>query len=64
MPYENYRKAFRTSQKYIERELSAVTSASNELTSKAATNPDDTELLKTLDAMIAKVEGLGKKVGS
>lgn len=64
MPYENYRKAFRTSQKYIERELSAVTSASNELTRKAATNPDDTELLKTLDAMIAKVEGLGKKVRS
>lgn len=62
VPYENYRKVFRTSQKYVERELGAVQNASNELLKHADSNEDNGDMVKSLDAMIARVEGLKKKV--
>jgi len=63
VPYENYRKVFRTSQKNIERELGGVQSASNELLSSASTgilSPEDA--IKSIDTMIGKVEVLKRKV--
>jgi len=63
VPYENYRKIFRTSQKNLERELNAVQSTSNELadgSSSGALAAEDA--LKSIDNMIGKVEGLKRKV--
>ncbi|KZS87276.1 hypothetical protein SISNIDRAFT_491234 [Sistotremastrum niveocremeum HHB9708] len=62
VPYENYRKVFRTSQKYVERELGAVQNASNELLKHADATEDNGDMVKSLDAMIARVEGLKKKL--
>lgn len=65
VPYENYRKIFRTSQRHVERELGAVLTTSNELASQAASgtlNSDD--ILKSMDNMIGRVENLKRKVNS
>ncbi|KAF8591289.1 hypothetical protein K439DRAFT_1650826 [Ramaria rubella] len=63
VPYENLRKIFRTSQKYIERELTAVQNASTELINKAAEGSyEPSEVLKTVDSMIGRVEGLKRKL--
>ncbi|EIM89151.1 uncharacterized protein STEHIDRAFT_119889 [Stereum hirsutum FP-91666 SS1] len=64
VPYENYRKVFRTSQKNIERELGAVQSASNDLVKKAKSGSQDPqEAIKTLEGMIGRVENLKRKLG-
>ncbi|KAL6300388.1 CTLH/CRA C-terminal to lish motif domain-containing protein [Sparassis latifolia] len=63
VPYENYRKVFRTSQKNIEKELGAVQTISADLAkrAKAGSNiPDDA--LKTVEGMITRVENLGRKL--
>ena len=63
VPYENYRKVFRTSQKNIEKELGAIQTAASELSRKARAGlarPD--EALKSIDAMMKRAEGLKKKV--
>ena len=63
MPYENYRKVFRTAQKNIERELGAIQSSSNELAKNAQNScQDPQEAIKSLEGMIGKVEGLKRKV--
>lgn len=63
VPYESYRKVFRTSQKYIERELGAVQTASNDLAKRCGQGEYDAEsALKSVDGMIGKVEGLKRKV--
>lgn len=65
MPYENYRKIFRISQKNVERELGGVQTMSNELLARATDDtlsPDDA--LKSIDNMIGKVENLKRKVNS
>jgi macrophage erythroblast attacher len=63
VPYENLRKIFRTSQRYIEREMTAVQSASAELEKKTAQHEyEPSEALKTIDGMIGRVEGLKRKV--
>ena len=59
VPYENLRKAFRTSQKHIERDLTAVQTTAHELEKKPY---DALETLRALDGMITKVEGLKSKV--
>lgn len=59
VPYENYRKVFRTSQKNIERELGAVVTAANELSKQA---PDSQTALTSIDGMISRVEMLKRKV--
>lgn len=58
MPYENLRKAFRTSQKHIERELGLVADAAK----KDELEYDALETLKMLEGMIARVESLKAKV--
>ncbi|KAF8521027.1 CTLH/CRA C-terminal to lish motif domain-containing protein [Gautieria morchelliformis] len=63
VPYENLRKIFRTSQKYIEREMTAVQNASLELEKRATQHTyEPSEALKTIDSMIGRVEGLKRKL--
>jgi len=65
VPYENYRKVFRASQKNVERELGAVQSTANDLANRAASgNVDKEEVLKSIDGMIGRVENLKRKVGN
>ena len=65
MPYENYRKVFRTSQKHIERELGAIHTAANELATRVQTQSaegDEDEIMKALDGMLKRAEHLKRKV--
>ncbi|EJC98292.1 uncharacterized protein FOMMEDRAFT_129613 [Fomitiporia mediterranea MF3/22] len=62
VPYEAYRKLFRTSQKYIERELGAVQTASKDLSKHTKSNYDPSVALKSIDTMMSKVEGLKRKL--
>jgi hypothetical protein len=63
VPYENYRKVFRASQRNVERELGAVHSASTDLANRAESgNVDNEEVLKAIDTMIGRVENLKRKV--
>jgi macrophage erythroblast attacher len=63
VPYENYRKVFRTTQKNIERELGAVQIAVSDLSKRAKSGtqtPQDAT--KSIDGMIGRVENLKRKV--
>ena len=62
VPYENYRKVFRASQKNIEKEMGAVQNIANDLTKKGSAEPDADAAVKAIDGMIARVEGLKRKV--
>ncbi|KAI0350872.1 hypothetical protein OH77DRAFT_1430492 [Trametes cingulata] len=62
VPYENYRKVFRTSQKNIEKELGAVQNTAKELASKESPEADVDSTAKAIDGMIARVEGLKRKL--
>ncbi|KAF8637855.1 hypothetical protein AX17_002481 [Amanita inopinata Kibby_2008] len=62
VPYENYRKIFRTSQKHIEREFTAVQSTSAELAKAAAGPMDQDEALRSIENMIGRVENLKRKL--
>ncbi|KAH9962959.1 CTLH/CRA C-terminal to lish motif domain-containing protein [Russula dissimulans] len=63
VPYENYRKVFRTAQKNIERELGAIQTTSNDLAKDAHNAFQDTrEAVKSLEGMISRVEGLKRKL--
>ena len=62
VPYENYRKVFRTSQKNIEKELGAVQNTAKDLASKERPEDDVEATTKAIDGMIARVEGLKRKV--
>jgi len=63
VPYENYRKVFRATQKNIERELGAVQTAANDLSKRSKSGiqtPQDAA--KSIDGMIGRVENLKRKV--
>jgi len=63
VPYENYRKVFRASQRNIERELGNVQTTSNELQKRTRGNEVNLEdAAKTVDGMIARVENLKRKL--
>ncbi|KAI8976668.1 CTLH/CRA C-terminal to lish motif domain-containing protein [Trametes punicea] len=62
VPYENYRKVFRSSQKNIEKELGAVQNSAKELASKERPEDDVEATTKAIDNMIARVEGLKRKL--
>lgn len=63
VPYENYRKVFRTSQKNIEKEMGAVQNTANDLAKKDPSAGSDADAaVKAIDGMIARVEGLKRKV--
>lgn len=64
VPYENYRKVFRSAQKNIERELGAIQTISNDLAKNAHDScQDPQEAIQSLEGMIGRVEGLKRKVG-
>uniref|UniRef100_D8QHA9 CTLH domain-containing protein n=2 Tax=Schizophyllum commune (strain H4-8 / FGSC 9210) TaxID=578458 RepID=D8QHA9_SCHCM len=63
VPYENYRKIFRTSQKQIEREMGPVQTGVAKLAKDAeAGSLDSAQAMESIDAMIARVEGLKRKL--
>ncbi len=63
MPYENYRKVFRTSQKNIEKELGALQSTANDLMKRArAGEGSPEEALKAVEGMVKRTETLKRKV--
>ncbi|KAH9836322.1 CTLH/CRA C-terminal to lish motif domain-containing protein [Rhodofomes roseus] len=63
VPYENYRKVFRTSQKNIEKELGAVQTAASDIAKRAKPESSDAEdAIKAVDGMITRVENLKRKL--
>ncbi|EFI27062.1 macrophage erythroblast attacher isoform 1 [Coprinopsis cinerea okayama7 len=65
VPYENYRKVFRISQKNIERDLGNVQNSAKELVSNAQKGEVDAEAYVTaIDNMISKVENLKQKLNN
>ncbi|QRW16955.1 macrophage erythroblast attacher [Rhizoctonia solani] len=62
VPHETLRKHFRNSQKHIEREFGAIQSASAELAKPRLGDRDPIETAKVLDGVIARVEGLKKRL--
>ncbi|KAF8068893.1 CTLH/CRA C-terminal to lish motif domain-containing protein [Lyophyllum atratum] len=63
VPYENYRKVFRTSQKNVERELGAVQSTAADLANRGASGSlEKTEALNSIEGMIGRVESLKRKL--
>ncbi|PPQ75590.1 hypothetical protein CVT24_010896 [Panaeolus cyanescens] len=63
VPYENYKKIFRTQQKNVEKDFNAIQSSSNDLVSKARQgNLESEDALKALDGMIGRVENLKRKL--
>ena len=63
MPYENYRKVFRISQKNIEKELGALQAAASDLASRAQSGEvDSEEAMRIIDGMSKRAENLKRKV--
>ena len=63
VPYENYRKIFRISQKSIEKELASVQISANELAVRAAAGDVEPEsAVATIEAMMSRVANLKQKV--
>ena len=64
VPYENYRKVFRTTQRYIEKDFSALQTTANDLAkrSKDSGEVDKEDSVQNIDAMITRVENLKRKV--
>lgn len=63
VPYENYRKVFRATQRNIEREIGNVQTASNDLLKRSKSREVNLEdAAKSLDGMIGRVENLKRKV--
>ncbi|KAF9010185.1 CTLH/CRA C-terminal to lish motif domain-containing protein [Cyathus striatus] len=63
VPYENYRKIFRTQQKNIQRDITALQNAASELVKAAqAGDVSQSDALKTVDGMITRIENLKAKL--
>jgi len=64
VPYENYRKVFRTTQRYIEKDFSALQTTTSDLAkrSKDGEGVDKEDAIQNIDAMITRVENLKRKV--
>lgn len=64
VPYENYRKVFRASQKNIEKELGALQTAAAELARKAQAGAVGQEdAAKAVEGMLKRAENLKRKLG-
>ncbi|TFL04711.1 CTLH/CRA C-terminal to lish motif domain-containing protein [Pterulicium gracile] len=59
VPCENYRKVFRTSQKYVEKELGGINTTCNDASTKSL-SPE--ESLKAIDSMLSRAENLKRKL--
>ncbi|KAF9262166.1 hypothetical protein L218DRAFT_960559 [Marasmius fiardii PR-910] len=63
VPYENYRKVFRTSQKHTEREYGAIQNTANEITSHVESSDlTKADLTASIDGMIMRVNTLKRKL--
>ncbi|KAG2117297.1 CTLH/CRA C-terminal to lish motif domain-containing protein [Suillus discolor] len=63
VPYENYRKVFRATQRNIERELGNVQTVSNDLLKRSKSREVNLEdAAKSVDGMIGRVENLKRKL--
>lgn len=63
VPYENYRKVFRTSQKNVERELGVVQNTCTDLASRATIGTlQRDDALQSIEGMIGRVESLKRKL--
>jgi len=64
VPYENYRKVFRTSQRYIEKDFSAMQTITNDLAKRSKNSGvvDKEDATQNIDAMITRVENLKRKL--
>ncbi|KAJ7037896.1 CTLH/CRA C-terminal to lish motif domain-containing protein [Mycena alexandri] len=64
VPYENYRKVFRSTQRNVERDLKAVQSTANELVKESSSSAgvSSEAAIHSIDAMIANVENLKRKL--
>lgn len=63
VPYENYRKVFRASQRHVEKDLSGVQKAASDIENRwRAGGHDVDEAVKSVQAMIGRVEGLKRKL--
>jgi len=63
VPYENYRKVFRTSQRNVEKEFGPLQNTSNDLLNRAkAGTLSGEEALKSIEGMIGRVESLKRKL--
>lgn len=58
VPFENYRKVFRTSQRTVEKEFGGVQS----LAKQAASTTSSDDALASLDMMLGRIQGLKRKV--
>ncbi|KAK7039554.1 CTLH/CRA C-terminal to lish motif domain-containing protein [Favolaschia claudopus] len=63
VPYENYRKVFRTSQRHVERDLKAVQATAADLAKQSSsTSVSSDAAIQSIDAMISTVENLKRKL--
>ncbi|CCL99210.1 uncharacterized protein FIBRA_01225 [Fibroporia radiculosa] len=63
VPYENYRKVFRASQRNIEKEFAPVQTAAHDLAKRSKTGHSSTDdAIKSIDGMITRVENLKRKL--
>lgn len=63
VPYENYRKVFRTSQKQIEKDFGPIQTIANDLNKQAQSGTGSSEeTIKSIDNMISRIENLKRKV--
>ena len=62
VPYENYRKVFRATQRALEKELQQVQAAAADLARRSESPQSSSSNLAAVEGMIAKVEGLKRKV--
>ncbi|KAJ7461877.1 CTLH/CRA C-terminal to lish motif domain-containing protein [Mycena galericulata] len=63
VPYENYRKVFRSTQRNVERDLKTVQSAANDLVKQSSSGEVSSETaIQSIDAMITNVENLKRKL--
>ncbi|KAF9787953.1 CTLH/CRA C-terminal to lish motif domain-containing protein [Thelephora terrestris] len=63
VPFENYRKVFRTTQRQIEKDFSAIQATTSGLVERSKNGGADKEdAIQTIDAMITRVENLKRKL--
>ncbi|KAG6811406.1 hypothetical protein H0H92_007599 [Tricholoma furcatifolium] len=63
VPFENYRKVFRASQRNVERDLGQIQTTSTDLAKRGAKGPSGKqEALSSIQGMIGKVESLKRKL--
>ncbi|KAJ7064914.1 CTLH/CRA C-terminal to lish motif domain-containing protein [Mycena amicta] len=63
VPFENYRKVFRTTQRNVERDMKAVQTSAHDLAKQSADGSLASEAaIQSIDSMIANVENLKRKL--